>query len=92
MAFPVYVKPLKNSVIYLKYSDGMEGEIDLNKTINRNNYDKLKEPSIFSQVYIDEKTRDICWACGVEMCQNALYKQLELIALMKRLKVDINKE
>lgn len=91
MPLPVAVKAKQSQTIYLEYKDGLKGEIDLTKTINNNSYDDLKDPSEFSKVFIDKKSRDICWPCGVTLCKNALYSQLELRNLIKRLKIDVDK-
>ena len=78
--------------VHLKYSDKLEGKVDLAKTIQRNGYDQLYDKSEFDKVFIDEYTNELCWPSGVRMCANALYKQLSLLELMHRLKIDLNNE
>jgi len=91
LAEPVSVQAVNSTVIYLKYDNGNEGEIDLDKTIERNKYEELKNNDEFSKVFLDGKSHDISWPCGIQLCKNALFKQLELINLLKRLKLDIEK-
>ena len=87
----VEVKPVDGLLIYLKYSNGVEGEFSLERTAAKKEYEILKEDSFFKKVYIDSKTNDVTWGEGLSLCKNAIYKQLELKSLMKSLKLDLEK-
>ena len=78
--------------IYLKYDDGVEGKVDLAKTIENNCFNELKNPEEFEKVYHDKKTNELCWPSGVRLCTNALHEKLSLLSLMNRLKIDIDNE
>ena len=86
------VEPVDELTVHLKYDDDLKGKVDLSKAIERNQFTELKEKSEFSKVYVDEFTNELCWPSGARMCANALYKQLELLELMRRLKIDIDNE
>ena len=92
MAKLISVEPLQSLNVFLSYDDSTEGRIDLTKTIERNNYTELKNENEFSKVFIDKTTNELCWPSGVRMCCNALHKQLSLLSLMSRLKIDLNNE
>lgn len=92
MAKLLSVEPKGPLNVFLSYDDGTEGSIDLTKTIERNNYTQLKGEKEFSKVFYDKTTNELCWPCGVRMCCNALHKQLSLLLLMSRLKIDINND
>lgn len=87
----IEVKPLDDFKIFLKYSNGVCGEYDLKKIIERGEFKILRSEKIFHQVFVDEKTNDVCWPCGVSLCKNAIYRQLELNSLMKNLQIDMDK-
>lgn len=89
---PVFVKAVGNSKIFLKYSDGMEGELQLSYLKEKSGYEILKDSSAFGNVFIDEISKDICWDKNISICKNAVYKQLELINMMKRLGIELEKE
>lgn len=89
MAELVKVKPLKDHKIYLKYSNGFEGEYSLKKVMQKEEYEFLNDEKIFAEVKVDEKTNDVTWGNGVLLCRNAIYKQLELMKLAEKLKLDI---
>ncbi len=91
MAKPILVKAAGELKLYVKYSDGLEGEINLSRHKDDSDYKMLLEESYFSTVTIDEKTKDICWSNGISLCKNAVYKQLELKRLAKSLKLDLDK-
>ena len=87
----VEIKPLENYRLFLKYYNGVSGEYNLEKIIESDDYKILRSEKIFNQVYIDEKTNDIYWPCGVNICKSAVYRQLELKSLMKNLQIDLDK-
>ena len=87
----IEVKPLENFKLFLRYSNGVKGEYDLSKVIERDDFKILRSEKIFNQVFIDEKTNDIFWPCGVSLCRDAVYRQLELKSLMKNLSIDLDK-
>lgn len=85
----VIVKPLDDHKIYLKYSNGIKGEYSLKKVMLKDEYKFLSDNKLFSNVEIDPKTNDVGWGNGVTLCKNAIYKQLELMQLAQKLKLDI---
>lgn len=87
----IEVKPLNDFKILLKYSNGVSGEYDLSKVIQRNDFKILRSEKIFNQVFIDEKTNDVCWPCGVSLCKNAIYRQIELKSIVNKLHIDPDK-
>ena len=90
MAELIKVKPLKDHKIYLKYSNGLEGEYSLKKVMLKEEYKFLSDDEIFDKVEVDKKTNDVGWGNGVTLCKNAIYKQLELMQLAEKLKLDLN--
>ncbi len=91
MYFPVSVKALPDFKIYLVYSNGIEGEINLAHLKKDPNYQNLFKDDNFEKVFIDVKTKEIKWESGESICKNASYRQLELKNLMNKLHIDINK-
>lgn len=89
MAELVEVKPLKDQKIYLKYSNGLEGIYSLAKVMQKEEYKFLNDEKIFKKITVDKKTNDVTWGNGVLLCKNAIYKQLELMQLAEKLKLNI---
>ena len=90
MAELIKVKPLKDHKIYLKYSNGLEGEYSLKKVMTKSEYEFLNNDEIFAKVEVDKETNDVGWGNGITLCKNAIYKQLELMQLAEKLKLDLN--
>ena len=88
MIDPISVKPTDDFKILVKYSDGLEGEFNCKNLLNKEGFEILKDKNEFAKVYIDEKSKDICWSRDLSMCKNALYKILELQKLSSSLKLD----
>ncbi|MBU1097361.1 MAG: hypothetical protein CVV23_09250 [Ignavibacteriae bacterium HGW-Ignavibacteriae-2] len=92
MAKLLNVKASDKFILFVEYSDGMSGEINLTHLKNKPEYEKWGTPEYFEDVRIDKNTNDICWADErISLCKNAVYKQLELVNLAKRLKLDLTK-
>lgn len=89
MAELIEVKPLKEQKIYLKYSNGLEGIYSLAKVMQKEEYKFLNDEKFFKKVSVDKKTNDVTWGNGVLLCKNAIYKQLELMQLAEKLKLNI---
>ncbi len=87
----IEVVPVNSYKLFLKYSNGITGEYDLSNLIYNDEYKTLRNEKSFRQVYIDEKTNDLVWPCGITLCKNAIYRQLELRSLMKNLNIDLDK-
>ena len=91
MIYPVSVKVLENYKIYLVYSNGEKGEINLAHLKKNPDYQNLFRDNNFDDVFIDEKTKEIMWKSGESICKNAAYRQIELKNLMNKLHIDVNK-
>jgi hypothetical protein len=91
MIKPIEVKIIDENKIFVSYSDGLEGEISVDHLSTQKLFEFVNDKSELEKVYIDPLTSDLCWPNGANLCKNAIYKQLELKALIKRLKIDIDK-
>ena len=90
MAELIEVKPLNDYKIYLKYSNGLEGEYSLKKVMLKFEYEFLNDEKIYKTVKVEKETNDVSWENGVLLCKNAIYKQLELLKLAEKLKLDLS--
>jgi hypothetical protein len=88
MIDPIFVKPIDDFKILVKYSDGLEGEFNCKNLLKKEGFEILTDEHEFAKVYIDEKSKDICWSEDLNMCKNALYRILELQKLSSSLKLD----
>jgi hypothetical protein len=88
MSDPIFIKPIDEFKILVKYSDGLEGKFDCRNLLKKDGFEVLTNKDIFNKVYIDKDSKDICWTENLSMCKNALYRILELQKLSSNLKLD----
>lgn len=74
----IEVKTLQNKKLFVKYSDGLEGQISLDKLTTREQYSDLQNINNFEDVKIDEKSGDVIINGNIELCKNAMYGILDL--------------
>lgn len=73
----VEVKALAGHRVYLKFEDGIEGELDLSEMITFDGvFEPLKEPQQFKRVYVHPELGTICWPCGADIDPDVLYSRL----------------
>lgn len=75
MLRPLAVKALPGHRIWLRYSDGTEGEVDLSHLVGRGVFRLWDQPAAFEAVTIGPG-RAIHWSDEVELCPDSLYMQL----------------
>ncbi len=75
MIQPVCVEPRPGYRIWVRYSDGMAGEIDLSGLVDRGVFEAWSNPGYFEKVRIAPH-RAIAWDEDIELCADALYLEL----------------
>ena len=75
MIRPTEVEPREGYRIWLRYSDGATGEIDLSHLAGRGVFKAWKNRTCFEAVRI-APAGGIAWGDDVELCPDALYMQL----------------
>jgi hypothetical protein len=74
---PTEVKAITPYIIWLKFADGTEGQIDLSHLINKPVFKRWEIPSFFNTVYIDIETFAIAWDENIELCPDNLYLKIK---------------
>lgn len=67
---PVEVKPLSNYKLCVKYSDGIEGEVDLSHLVGKGVFMLWDDYSTFEKVYIGS-SGEIAWSDEVDICPDS---------------------
>ena len=75
MIKPVEVRALPDYHIFIRFSDGVEGEADLSDLVGRGVFEAWREPHFFAQVHIGSGRR-VKWSEEVELCPDALYMRV----------------
>jgi hypothetical protein len=71
----VEAKPLKDYRLFLHYSDGTAGVVDLSPLVGRGVFATWLQPENFAQVTLSEDGAPV-WAGEIDLCPDALYLQL----------------
>jgi hypothetical protein len=75
MLQPTHVEAREGYHLWLRYSDGTAGELDLSHLAGRGVFTAWKEPGYFERVHIAPH-RAIAWDGNLELCPDALYMEL----------------
>jgi len=79
MSFPKPIKVKSNGQyrIFISYSDGTEGILDLDYLKEKPIFHKWASPDFFNSVYINQPENAISWDEDIELCPDNLYLKLK---------------
>lgn len=72
---PIEVKPLSGYKIWLKYSDGTSGEVDLSHLAGKGVFKYWDNYDNFRRVTIGENG-EIAWSEEIDLCPDSLYLKI----------------
>ncbi|GAB4411908.1 MAG: hypothetical protein OHK0032_07870 [Thermodesulfovibrionales bacterium] len=72
----VEVKPLENYRLWLRFSDGVEGTVDLSGLVGKGVFSSWQDLNFFNSVYIDPESHTVTWQGGIDLCPDTLYAKL----------------
>ena len=72
---PVEVKALEEYHLWLKYSDGVEGTVDLSNLVGKGVFARWDDYREFQKVHIGPGG-EIVWGEEIDLCPDALYLRL----------------
>ena len=72
---PVVVEPREGFRIWLRYADGVEGEVDLSDVAGKGVFVAWLDRKFFEDVRIGE-WGEIAWRNEIDLCPDALYLEI----------------
>ena len=72
---PTHVKPLPGYKLHIRYTDGVEGDVDLSELAGQGVFALWDRPGAFERVSIGE-SGEIRWTDQVVLCPDALYLKI----------------
>lgn len=75
MVRPIAVEPLAEFRVRIRYSDGVEGVIDLSPNVGRGVFTPLLDPAFFRRVHVGQFGQ-IAWSEDIEICPDAAYQDI----------------
>ena len=68
---------VREFTIYIRFSDGTKGDIDLGEELYGEVFEPLKDPTIFRRFTIHPEFRTISWPNGADFAPEFLYEKVE---------------
>ncbi|MGH7545708.1 MAG: DUF2442 domain-containing protein [Gemmatimonadota bacterium] len=62
--------------VWLRFEDGLEGQIDLSDLVGKGVFASWEDPAEFAKVFVDEETGTVAWPGGIDLAPDALYHEL----------------
>lgn len=70
--------------IWIKFEDGVEGEVDLSDLVGKGVFEGWTNRSTFRRVSVNEETGTVTWPGGVDLCPDSLYEEVTGESVLKR--------
>jgi hypothetical protein len=73
-------KYLHDYVIWLRFNDGAEGEIDLVGELDGEVFGPLRDPEAFRRLRVDPELETVVWENGADLAPEFLYENMKVLA------------
>ncbi len=73
-------KYLHDYVIWLRFNNGAEGEIDLKDELEGEMFEPLKNLEVFRTFRVDPEIETLVWANGADLAPEFLYEKMKVPA------------
>ena len=74
----VEVKYLHDYVIWVRFNDGVSGEVDLSPEVEGEVFGPMQDKALFKTVKVDPFTQTIVWDNGADLAPEFLYDNLRI--------------
>jgi uncharacterized protein DUF2442 len=65
-----------NYRVWVRFEDGVEGEVDLSDLVGRGVFESWTDPANFAKVRVDKQSGTLNWPGGLDIAPDALYREL----------------
>ena len=72
------VKYVRDYVIWVKFNDGIDGEVDLLAELEGEVFGPLKDEELFKTVKVDPLLQTVVWDNGADLAPEFLYDNLRI--------------
>lgn len=76
----VAVRHTHGHTLWLRFSDGLEGEVDLGPELEGEVFAPLKDESFFKQVSLHPELHTVVWPNGADFAPEFLHSALRVVA------------
>lgn len=71
-------KYVHDYVIWLRFSDGTEGEVDLKDELEGEIFEPLKDMEAFKSFKVDQELETVVWSNGADLAPEFLHEHLNV--------------
>jgi hypothetical protein len=71
-------KYLHDYVIWIKFNDGIEGEIDLEQQLTGEIFGHLKDKNLFKSFRVDPVLETVVWENGADLAPEFLHENIKI--------------
>jgi len=73
----VEVRPVGRHRLYLRFEDGVSGELDITALVTFDGvFAAMRDPRFFAEVGVNKELGTICWPNGIDLDPDVLYAKL----------------
>lgn len=74
----VAVRHIRDHIIWVKFEDGAEGEVDLFDSLRGPVFEPLRDVEFFKQVRVDTDLGTVAWPNGADIAPETLYSRVHV--------------
>jgi hypothetical protein len=78
MLHVAHVRHVAGHTLWVRFSDGTEGEVDLAEELWGEVFEPLRDVALFKQAAIDPTFETVCWPNGADMAPEFLFQRLRV--------------
>jgi hypothetical protein len=72
---------VRDFVVWVRFNDGSEGEVDLSGELDGPVFEPLKDPKVFAQFKLDLDVHALVWPSGADLAREFLHEQARVPAM-----------
>lgn len=76
----VEAKYLRGFIVHLRFSDGTEGEVNLERELEGEVFSPLKDISYFRRFSLHPELHTLTWPNGADFAPEFLYNKIQILA------------
>ena len=73
-------KYIQDYILYLWFSDGLDGEVDLEHELDGEIFEPLKDISYFKDFTVNLELHTVVWPNGADFAPEFLYEKIQVLA------------
>jgi hypothetical protein len=77
----IAVRHVRDFVLWVKFEDGTEGDVDLTSSLRGPVFAPLKDVEYFAQAAVDPELGTVVWPNGADIAPETLYDRVRIAAV-----------